>query len=140
VIEIDAAGVPALRGDHLRLDQAIGSMVDNALRYGEGTIELRACAGDDGTEVHVLDRGSGFPAEFLGQAFERFSRASASQRVSGSGLGLSIVRTVARAHGGEARAANRKGGGADVWLVLPLDDSIPSEEKRFSSGLNPGRK
>jgi signal transduction histidine kinase len=139
-IEIDVAGAPALRADHLRLDQAIGSMVDNALRYGEGTIELRACAGDDGAEVHVLDRGGGFPAEFLDQAFERFSRASSSQRASGSGLGLSIVRTVARAHGGEARAANREGGGADVWLALPLDDSTPSEEKRFSSGLNPGHK
>ena len=60
--------------------------------------------------------------EFLGRAFERFSRASSSSRDGGSGLGLAIVQTVARAHGGEAHAANREGGGADVWLALPLRD------------------
>jgi len=67
----------------------------------------------------VLDRGEGFSEEFVGRAFERFSRASSSHRDGGSGLGLAIVRTVARAHGGEAHAANRPGGGADVWLTLP---------------------
>ena len=49
----------------------------------------------------------------------RFSRASSSNRDGGSGLGLAIVQTVARAHGGEAHAANREDGGADVWLSLP---------------------
>ena len=91
-----------VEADRLRLDQAVGSMVDNALRYGAGPIELRARAGGGTVEIHVRDRGAGFPAEFLPQAFERFSRASSSQRASGSGLGLAIVRTVARAHGGEA--------------------------------------
>jgi two-component system OmpR family sensor kinase len=52
-------------------------------------------------------------------AFERFSRADPT-RPDGSGLGLAIVETIARAHGGEAHAANRPGGGADVWLALPL--------------------
>ncbi len=125
-IGVDAAHVPMLDVDRLRLDQAIGSMVDNALRYGEGTIELQAHADGNGVEVHVLDSGGGFPLEFLEQAFERFSRASAGRRESGSGLGLSIVRTVARAHGGEAHAANRDGGGADVWLTLPLVARRPS--------------
>jgi two-component system OmpR family sensor kinase len=110
-----------LDADGLRLDQAFGSMVDNALRYGTGVIELEASLGDGLVEVHVLDRGRGFPPEFLGRAFERFSRASSSNRDGGSGLGLAIVETVARAHGGEAHAANREGGGADVWLTLPLE-------------------
>jgi signal transduction histidine kinase len=109
----------ALDADRLRLDQAIGSMVDNALRYGAGPIDLEARAEDGSVEIHVLDRGKGFSAEFLGRAFERFSRAPASSRDGGSGLGLAIVRTVARAHGGDAHAANRPGGGADVWLSLP---------------------
>jgi two-component system OmpR family sensor kinase len=109
-----------LGADRLRLDQAVGSMVDNALRYGAGTIELTAGAAERSVEIHVLDRGEGFPEDFLGRAFERFSRASSSNRDGGSGLGLAIVQTVAQAHGGEARAANRSGGGADVWLTLPL--------------------
>jgi heavy metal sensor kinase len=122
-VGLDVAGVPAIEADRLRLDQALGNMVDNAIRYGEGAIELRARAVDDAVEVHVLDRGNGFPGDFLGRAFERFSRASASQRSSGSGLGLSIVRAVARAHGGDAQAINREGGGADVWLSLPISQS-----------------
>jgi signal transduction histidine kinase len=109
----------ALDGDRLRLDQAIGSMVDNALRYGAGPIDLEARADNGVVEIHVMDRGEGFSGEFLGRAFERFSRAPSSGRDGGSGLGLAIVRTVARAHGGDAHAVNRPGGGADVWLTLP---------------------
>jgi signal transduction histidine kinase len=119
-IAITAPPSLVLGADRLRLDQAVGSMVDNALRYGAGTIELTAAAGERSAEIHVLDRGEGFPEDFLGRAFERFSRASSSNRDGGSGLGLAIVQTVAQAHGGEARALNRSGGGADVWLTLPL--------------------
>jgi two-component system OmpR family sensor kinase len=115
----------AIDADRLRLDQAVGSMADNALRYGAGTIELAVGTGERSVEIHVRDRGMGFPEEFLGRAFERFSRASTSNRDGGSGLGLAIVQTVARAHGGEAHVANRDGGGADAWLTLPT----------FSSGL-----
>ena len=118
-IEVLAPASLALEADRLRLDQAIGSMVDNALRYGAGTIDLVAGSENGSVEIHVLDRGDGFPPDFLGRAFERFSRVSSSSRDGGSGLGLAIVQTVARAHGGEAHAANRKGGGADVWLTLP---------------------
>jgi two-component system, OmpR family, sensor kinase len=118
-IEVSAAAGLELDADRLRLDQAVGSMVDNALRYGAGTIELRGEGEGGSIEVHVLDRGNGFSEEFLDRAFERFSRASATHRDGGSGLGLAIVRTVARAHRGEAHAANRDGGGADVSLTLP---------------------
>jgi len=113
------AEVTGLTADQLRLDQAIGNMVDNALRYGEGPIMLSAVRCEDEAEIHVTDRGPGFPAEFRERAFERFSRRSPSRGDGGSGLGLAIVRTVARAHGGEARAGNREGGGADVWMSLP---------------------
>jgi len=129
--EIEIAAPPSLllAADRLRLDQAVGSMVDNALRYGAGAIELSAVASERSAEIHVLDRGDGFPEGFLGRAFERFSRASSSNRDGGSGLGLAIVQTVAHAHGGEARAANRSGGGADVWLTLPLRQApAPDQE------------
>ena len=110
-----------LDADRLRLDQAIGSMVDNALRYGAGTIDLVAeRRGRIGGDPRPRPREWVSTEEFLGRAFERFSRASSSARDGGSGLGLAIVQTVARAHGGEAHAANREGGGADVWLTLPI--------------------
>jgi two-component system, OmpR family, sensor kinase len=117
-IEVKPSGIE-LEADRLRLDQAVGSMVDNALRYGSGRISLSAAEGEEEVEIHVVDQGAGFPPEFLERAFERFSRAASARRDGGSGLGLAIVRTVARAHGGEAHAANGENGGADVWLALP---------------------
>ena len=56
---------------------------------------------------------------FIERAFERFSRADEGRGGESAGLGLSIVETIARAHGGSAHAANRDGGGADVWIELP---------------------
>jgi two-component system OmpR family sensor kinase len=105
--------------DGLRLDQALTNMADNARRHGGRRVTLVAQARNGAVELHVLDDGAGFPEEFLGRAFERFSRADPSAP-DGSGLGLAIVETIAAAHGGEAHAANRPEGGADVWLALPL--------------------
>jgi signal transduction histidine kinase len=115
-----AVGGPAqeIRADRLRIDQAVGSVVDNALRYGAGEVSISlAAAANETVEVRVRDHGPGFPPDFLARAFERFSRAGRSD--GGSGLGLAIVRTVTRAHGGEASAANAEDGGAEVRLTLP---------------------
>jgi signal transduction histidine kinase len=121
-IEVADGGELELRADRLRLDQAIGTLVDNALRYGAGTIGLSARRAGDAVEIHVTDEGDGFPPDFLPRAFERFSRAP-GVRDGGSGLGLAIVATVAEAHGGSVIAANRPAGGADVQLVIPLSSS-----------------
>jgi heavy metal sensor kinase len=108
-----------VRGDRIRLEQALGNLVDNALRHGGGEVRLSAAAADGHVELHVTDEGGGFPPEFLGQAFERFARPSQARTRGGTGLGLSIVRVIAQAHGGSARAANKDPGGADVWVALP---------------------
>jgi signal transduction histidine kinase len=119
--DIEVSVEPGLEvaADRMRLDQALGNLLDNALRYGSGPVSLTAVSRDGSVELHVLDRGPGFAEDFLGRAFERFSRADASKRDGGSGLGLSIVASIARAHRGEANVANREGGGADVWLAMP---------------------
>jgi heavy metal sensor kinase len=109
----------AIAGDRQRLEQALGNLLDNALRYGGGPLELAANAHDGLVELHVRDRGPGFPEEFRARAFERFSRADASQRQGGSGLGLAIVEAIAMAHKGEAHLENRAGGGTDAWITLP---------------------
>ncbi len=110
-----------VRGDRIRLEQALGNLVDNSLRHGGGRVRLEAMQVDGVVELHVADEGSGFPPEFLEAAFERFSRPDAARAGGGAGLGLAIVRKIADAHGGETHAANREQGGADVWLVLPAD-------------------
>ena len=101
------------------VERALTNLVENALEHGAEPIELAVEERDGHVELHVRDAGPGFPPEFLARAFERFSRADAARTGGGTGLGLAIVAAIARAHGGEAGAANRPGGGADVWISLP---------------------
>lgn len=125
-IEVESPADLTVSGDRLRLEQALDNLVDNALRYGEGTIRLSACRREGELELRVTDDGSGFPPEFLPVAFERFSRADERRSEAGSGLGLAIAEAVARAHGGSARASNRSGGGAAAWLILPATPLVTS--------------
>ncbi len=71
--------------------------------------------------IEVRDHGSGFPADFLPRAFERFRRGDAARSRSegGAGLGLAIVESIVRAHGGRVLADNHPGGGARVRIELP---------------------
>jgi signal transduction histidine kinase len=116
---VDAEASLSVTGDRLRLEQAMTSMVDNALRHGEGEVRIWGAANERGVQLHVSDRGAGFPPEFIARAFERFGRADAARGRGGSGLGLAIVETIAIAHGGSAAAANGSTGGADVWIEIP---------------------
>jgi two-component system, OmpR family, sensor kinase len=120
-IEAQPANGVALTGDRLRLEQALGNLVDNALRHGSGNISLSAVDRDGQVELHVVDQGEGFPPDFLPRAFERFGRADNARTRGGAGLGLALAAAIAEAHRGSAHAANRDGGGADVWLSLPRD-------------------
>jgi signal transduction histidine kinase len=115
---LEAAAAPgvALRADPARLEQALANMVDNALTHGQGTVSLSAQQANGSVELHVRDEGEGFPAEFLPQAFERFTRAARAG--AGTGLGLAIAQAIAEAHGGSAHAANTPSA-TDVWIALP---------------------
>ena len=117
-------------GDRIRLEQALGNLVDNALRHGGGEVWLSARQANGLVELHVTDEGSGFPGAFLGQAFERFARSDQARTRGGSGLGLSIVRVIAEAHGGSAHVANSDRGGADVWVALPSAAPSMGEDAR----------
>ncbi|MGW4564628.1 ATP-binding protein [Streptomyces sp. NPDC004561] len=116
-LTVDAIGV-VVDVDARWLRQAIGNLVDNALRHGRGAVRLTATVDEDVLRVVVTDEGPGFPAEFLPRAFDRFARADASRSSDGSGLGLAFVHAVATAHGGTARAHNAARG-ATVTLRLP---------------------
>ena len=121
-LRVDALAGVKVRGDRLRLEQALANLVDNALRYGAGTVRMSANAENAHVVLHVTDDGPGFDPQFLERAFERFSRSDPARGSGGAGLGLSIARAIARAHGGEAHASNRGSRGADVWLELPSAD------------------
>ncbi len=120
-ITADAPDSLTVRADPPRLEQAVANLIENALRHGEGGIALSARAEGPTIEIHVTDEGPGFPPDFIDSAFDRFTRADQARTRGGSGLGMAIVEAIAEAHGGEAHAANRNGGGADVWIALPAD-------------------
>jgi signal transduction histidine kinase len=121
--------------DPLRAGQAVVNLVDNALAHGAGAVELAAEERSGLVELHVKDAGPGFPEEFRARAFDRFSRADEARSRGGSGLGLSIVEVVARAHGGSAGLRNLQRGGADVWLALPRAPSPPLSPASSPQGI-----
>ena len=115
--------------DRLRAEQALANLVDNALRYGEGAVEMAAEPSDGAVRLHVRDRGPGFDPALDGHAFERFTRGDRARSRGGTGLGLAIVDAIALSHGGRAAAGAREDGrGADVWIELPQShaDLIPA--------------
>ncbi|UPT45799.1 HAMP domain-containing sensor histidine kinase, partial [Streptomyces sp. WAC00303] len=117
---------PALLADPVRLRQAVGNLVSNAVRHTSegGRVTLRAYAreeGDGTVLVEVTDTGSGIPSDDLPRVFDRFWRAekSRSRRTGGSGLGLAIVRKLVEAHGGTVDATSVEGEGSTFVLRLP---------------------
>ncbi len=116
-ISVDAGDAEYLYADELRLRQALGNLVDNALRHGQGGIVLRSGRSGPGVQVDVSDQGEGFGPDLAGRAFERFARGDLARTRDGTGLGLAIVRAIAEAHGGRAELV--PGAGATVRLWLP---------------------
>lgn len=119
----DAAVV---RADYTRLRQVILILLDNALRHApsEGAITLDARAERRKVVISVVDTGTGIAPEDLPHVFERFYQARASEEESrGSGLGLSIAKTLVEAQKGRIDMVSRPGEGARVTLALPRADS-----------------
>jgi len=117
VVDVPAGLVAEL--DVLRIEQAVGNLVDNALRHGGGEVRVSAHSDDGLVVVDVADAGPGFPAGFEEHAFERFTRADDGRTGGGAGLGLAIVRAIAAAHGGRATIVSSEGRSTTVRLAIP---------------------
>jgi signal transduction histidine kinase len=115
-IRVDADDDRWLSADPLRIRQALGNLVDNALRHGEGEIVLSSHSTSSGIELEVSDEGQGFAPEIAARAFERFTRGDRARTSGGAGLGLAIVQAVAEAHGGRVAIASARGGTVRLWL------------------------
>lgn len=103
------------------LGQAIGNLVDNAMRYGAGEIALGLSTGAGGIAVTVADRGPGIPAERRADALRRFVRLDAARGGSGAGLGLALVQAVAHLHGGEVTLSDAAPGLVVTLTLRPPD-------------------
>lgn len=111
-------GLPALYADPDKLEQVITNLVENALKYGEGTVRVAAQVSDDTVALTVSDHGPGIPEEDLSAVFTKFFSRSGERR-SGTGLGLYITRGIVEAHGGRIWAESPPGEGARFTVALP---------------------
>ena len=120
-VEMDAPAPAALRGNAFLLGQAISNLLENALEFSSpgGVIEASLRREGERWRLAIADRGPGVPDFAVARVFERFYSLPRPDGARSSGIGLSFVREVAALHGGEARLANREGGGALAELELP---------------------
>jgi signal transduction histidine kinase len=120
-LAVELPGPAELEGDPVRISQALSNLVDNALKYtpdgGRVTIAAEKEAG--AVTVTVSDTGPGVPAEEREAIWRRLYRGDASRSQRGLGLGLTLVRAVAEAHGGSATVGDAPGGGARFQLRVP---------------------
>lgn len=119
-LTIGAATPATAELDLLRVEGALGNLVENALRHGKGEIAVASRSEDTAVVFEVSDEGSGFPEDFAGVAFDRFARAEGGRTTPGHGLGLAIVKAVAEAHGGTA-AIDSTAFGAKVVMRIPQE-------------------
>lgn len=121
-LRADADAGLALAADRAAVERILGNLIDNALAVsrhgGRVLVEARGATGGS-VAFRVSDDGPGFPPGSLERAFDRFYRADPARTGPGAGLGLSIVRALARAHGGDAVAENLAPSGARVTVTLP---------------------
>ena len=112
-------------GNRTLLERAFFNLVENAIKYNrpDGTVIIRACCEDGEFRVEVADQGIGIPQEFREQIFEPFFRVdkSRSRQLGGAGLGLPLVRAVARLHGGRVWAEDAPDGGTRFVMTLPRE-------------------
>ena len=117
-------GAAKLRVDPVALRQALGNLIENAVRYtpSGGSITIFSRIADHGIAVGVRDTGAGIPADHLPRIFERFYRVdpARSRAAGGTGLGLAIVKHLVEAHGGRVRADSQVGRGTTVSLFFPI--------------------
>ena len=115
--------------DEQRLTQALLQLCDNAVKHTEPGDEVAVGSSHDGAEARlwVRDTGAGVPLEYREQIFERFGRAATSDDDEGFGLGLSIVRAIARAHGGRVNLEDEQPHGATFVITLPIAGVEPND-------------
>jgi signal transduction histidine kinase len=124
-----AADLPPVPLDPDAFSQALGNLVDNAIKYAgqKKAVRIEAGVRDGHLAVAVADEGIGIPPEEQDRIFEKFYRVgrSETQGRRGSGMGLTLVRHIAEAHGGRVTVESRPGGGSRFTLLFPLRTDPP---------------
>jgi two-component system osmolarity sensor histidine kinase EnvZ len=127
---VEVHGPPGciLHAPPLALKRIVSNLLQNALRYGDGKVELHCEKHGSRARIRVLDNGPGIPEPELDAVLRPFYRleGSRSRETGGSGLGLAIAKQLADAHGWRLSLANRPGGGLEAALSLRDADNPPA--------------
>ena len=116
------ADLPLVEFDAVLLERVLVNLLENAAKYGQGPIEVRAEAGADTLSLSVRDHGPGLPATMKANPealFDKFTRGQAESATPGAGLGLAIAKAIVDAHRGQITASDAESGGAVFTLTLP---------------------
>jgi two-component system, OmpR family, sensor kinase len=126
--------------DRDRIRQVASILLDNAVKYipEGGKVTVTARERDGWAELEVSDTGVGIPEDQLPLIFERFHRADPSRTAGGAGLGLSIARQIAEAHGGQIEATSEPAEGSTFTLRIPRNAPTTGPEDWRASQPNPG--
>lgn len=118
------AAIPVVEADARRIAQVLINLLSNASKYGpdHADIAVGATVSDRRVRVTIADRGPGIPSPYRKTLFRRFVPPSPGSNKAqyGTGLGLSVVKTIVEAHGGQVGVDDRPGGGAIFWFTIPL--------------------
>ncbi|MDB6021008.1 MAG: integral rane sensor signal transduction histidine kinase [Pedosphaera sp.] len=132
-ITSDAPRAVPVDGDRARLKQVVVNLLDNAIKYtpAGGKVRLSVSGANGKAVLEVADNGIGIPAEARSHIFERFFRVdpARSREVGGAGLGLSIVKSICAAHGGQVNFQSTVGAGSCFRVELPLAHSLNGAEE-----------
>jgi signal transduction histidine kinase len=108
--------------DPTRIEQVLGNLIDNAVKFGMGSpIEVDLRADSDAAVISVRDHGPGIALEEQQEIFRRYRRGSAAAGLGGLGLGLHVVREIVESHGGSVGVDARPGKGSTFTVTLPLN-------------------
>lgn len=114
--------LPDVNADALRFVQALGNVLNNAIKYSSGSVEISSQEVGDRIGLVIQDHGAGMTHAQLSRVFERFYRANPNSDVSGTGLGMSLVKEIIELHGGQIELHSQVGVGTQVYLWLPKSD------------------
>lgn len=117
------SGLPLVQADPRRVVQVLVNLISNASKYGpeSADINLSAAQQEKWVKIEVADRGPGISSQYRELLFQRFEYPASDQerRQVGAGLGLSVVKAIVEAHGGQVKVEDRPGGGSIFWFTLP---------------------
>ena len=132
-LRVDAPDPVVLQGDDGRISQIIRNLLSNAISYtpSQGQVAVGARLENDGAVLVVRDDGPGIPTEDLPYVFERFYRVdkSRSRYTGGIGLGLTIARRLAEAHGGDISVLSQEGQGTEFSVTFPAGGTDPIDHR-----------